>query len=70
VSMEVKNKALVRRFLEAHAKGDLDALEEMMTPDFVNHSLLPSQEPARAICSQPPSIMPPSPTSATTSRSS
>jgi serine phosphatase RsbU (regulator of sigma subunit) len=47
VSMEVKNKALVRRFLEAHAKGDLDALEEMMTPDFVNHSLLPSQEPAR-----------------------
>jgi serine phosphatase RsbU (regulator of sigma subunit)/predicted ester cyclase len=47
VSMEVKNKALVRRFLEAHAKGDLDALEEMMTPDFVNHSLLPGQEPAR-----------------------
>jgi predicted ester cyclase len=47
VSMEVKNKALARRFLEAHAKGDLDALEEMMTPDFVNHSLLPSQEPAR-----------------------
>ena len=47
MSMEVKNKALVRRFLEAHAKGDLDALEEMMTPDFVNHSLLPGQEPAR-----------------------
>jgi serine phosphatase RsbU (regulator of sigma subunit)/predicted ester cyclase len=47
VSMEVKNKALVRRFLEAHAKGDLDTLEEMMTPDFVNHSLLPGQEPAR-----------------------
>ena len=47
MSMEVKNKALVRRFLEAHAKGDLDTLEEMMTPDFVNHSLLPGQEPAR-----------------------
>ncbi|MDQ3923643.1 MAG: SpoIIE family protein phosphatase [Actinomycetota bacterium] len=42
-----ENKALVRRFLEAHAKGDLDALEEMLTSDFVNHNLLPSQEPGR-----------------------
>src|ERR687898_364774 len=40
-----KNKALVRRFLEAHAKGDLDAVEEMLAPDFVNHNLLPGQEP-------------------------
>jgi ketosteroid isomerase-like protein len=32
-----KNKALVRRFLEAHAKGDLDILEEMLAPDFVDH---------------------------------
>ena len=47
VSAEEKNKALVRRFLEAHAKGDLDALEEMLAPDFVNHNLLPGQEPAR-----------------------
>jgi serine phosphatase RsbU (regulator of sigma subunit)/predicted ester cyclase len=39
-----KNKALVRRFLEAHAKGDLDAVEEMLAPDFVNHNLLPGQE--------------------------
>jgi ketosteroid isomerase-like protein len=30
VSAEEKNKALVRRLLEAHAKGDLDALEEML----------------------------------------
>jgi serine phosphatase RsbU (regulator of sigma subunit)/ketosteroid isomerase-like protein len=42
-----KNKALVRRFLEAHAKGDLDALEKMLAPDFVNHYLLPGQEPDR-----------------------
>jgi serine phosphatase RsbU (regulator of sigma subunit)/ketosteroid isomerase-like protein len=47
VSSAEENKALVRRFLEAHAKGDLDALEEMLAPDFVNHNLLPGQEPAR-----------------------
>src|SRR5215210_4643086 len=44
---EEKNKALVRRFLEAHAKGDLGAMEEMLAPDFVNHNLLPSQAPGR-----------------------
>ena len=42
-----ENKALVRRFLEAHAKGDLDVLEEMLAPDFVNHNLIPGQEPGR-----------------------
>ena len=41
------NKALIRRLLEAHAKGDLDALEEMLAPDFVDHSLLPGQVPGR-----------------------
>ena len=45
MSSAEKNKALVRRFLEAHAKGDLDALEEMLAPDFVNHNLLPGQAP-------------------------
>jgi len=38
-----ENKALVRRFLRAQAKGDLTALEEMMAPDFVDHSILPGQ---------------------------
>src|ERR687885_1317296 len=48
VSSEAEaNKALVRRFLEAHAKGDLDALEELLAPDYVNHSMLPGQEPDR-----------------------
>jgi serine phosphatase RsbU (regulator of sigma subunit)/ketosteroid isomerase-like protein len=42
-----ENKALVRRFLEAHAKGDLGAVEEMLAPDFVNHNLIPGQEPGR-----------------------
>ena len=45
MSSAEKNKALVRRFLEAHANGDLEALEEMLAPDFVNHNLLPGQEP-------------------------
>src|SRR3712207_2291551 len=46
-SEEEKNKALVRRFLEAHAKGDLDTLEEMLATDFVDHNLIPGQEPGR-----------------------
>jgi serine phosphatase RsbU (regulator of sigma subunit)/predicted ester cyclase len=41
------NKALVRRFLEAHAKGDLDTLDEMLAPDFVDHNLMPGQQPGR-----------------------
>ena len=45
MSSAEKNKALVRRFLEAHARGDLDALHEMLAPDFLNHNLLPGQEP-------------------------
>jgi len=40
--------ALARRFMEARIKGDLDAVDEMLAPDFVNHtSLLSVQEPDR-----------------------
>jgi predicted ester cyclase len=42
-----KNKAEVRRFLEAQAKCDLETLDELLAPDFVNHSLLPGQDPSR-----------------------
>ena len=42
-----ENKALVRHFLEAHAKGDLDTMEEMLAPDFVDHNLIPGQQPGR-----------------------
>jgi serine phosphatase RsbU (regulator of sigma subunit)/predicted ester cyclase len=43
------NKALVRRFLEAHeGKADLDALDQMLAPDFVSHiKRLPGQQPDR-----------------------
>src|SRR5215204_5444568 len=47
-SMSIEeNKALVRRFLEAHAKGDLDTMEEMLAPDFVDHNLIPGEGPGR-----------------------
>ena len=45
MSTAEENKALVRRFLEAHTMGDLDALKVMLAPDFVNHNLLPGQRP-------------------------
>ncbi|MDQ3913054.1 MAG: ester cyclase [Actinomycetota bacterium] len=45
--MSEKNKALARRFLEAQAKGDMETLEELMAPNFVDRSLLPGQKPSR-----------------------
>src|SRR5215216_1338548 len=42
-----ENMALARRFLEARGKGDLDAVEQMMAPDFIDHTLAPTQEPDR-----------------------
>jgi serine phosphatase RsbU (regulator of sigma subunit)/predicted ester cyclase len=47
-SEEEKNKELAHRFVEAQAKGDLDAVDQMLAPDFVNHNILvPGQEPDR-----------------------
>jgi ketosteroid isomerase-like protein len=42
-----ENKALVRRFVEAQARGDLETLDELLAPDFVDHNLLPGQESGR-----------------------
>jgi hypothetical protein len=47
VSAEEENRALIRRYLEAHAKGDLAAVEETLAPNFVNHNPLPGQKPNR-----------------------
>jgi serine phosphatase RsbU (regulator of sigma subunit) len=41
------NKALVRRFVQAQNERDLAALEQMMSPDFVDHSVLPGQSSTR-----------------------
>ena len=44
-----QNKALVRRFLEERVlKPDLDALDEILAPDFFSHlKLVPDQQPGR-----------------------
>ena len=44
-----ENMALARRFMEARVvKRDMDAVDEMLAPDFVNHNkLVPGQEPDR-----------------------
>ncbi len=48
MSSAEENLALARRFLEAQVKGDLDTMDEMMSPDFVGHTkLLPDQQPDR-----------------------
>jgi serine phosphatase RsbU (regulator of sigma subunit) len=41
---EEKNKALVRRFEEAQTKAELDAMRDLLAPDFVDHRLIPGQE--------------------------
>ena len=47
MSVEEDNKALVRRFLEAQAKGILNVIDEVLTPHFVDHDRLPGQAPDR-----------------------
>jgi predicted ester cyclase len=42
-----ENMALARRFLEARGRLDLDAMERMMAPDFVDQTLAPGQRPDR-----------------------
>jgi serine phosphatase RsbU (regulator of sigma subunit)/predicted ester cyclase len=41
-----QNMALARRFMEAKVTGDLRAMDEIMTPDYINHTeLVPGQQP-------------------------
>ena len=42
-----ENKAIVRRFLEELARGNLDVIDELLNPDFVDRSLMPGQGPTR-----------------------
>ena len=42
-----ENLALVRRFFEAQGEGDLGALDQILAEDFVDRSLLPSEDPDR-----------------------
>ena len=46
VDMIGANRALVRRFIEDFwAGGDLSRVEEFLAPAYVEHNLLPGQEP-------------------------
>jgi serine phosphatase RsbU (regulator of sigma subunit)/predicted ester cyclase len=48
VSSEAEeNKAIARRFAEELARGNLDVIDELLSPDFVDRSLLPGQGPTR-----------------------
>ncbi len=47
MSVEEENKALVRRLIAANAKADLETLEELLAPDFVDHSPVSGHEPGR-----------------------
>ena len=45
--MSEENKALVRRLIKEVEKGNLDVVDEVLAPDFVDHDLLPDQVPDR-----------------------
>ena len=48
MSSAEENMALARRFMEARVEGELDALDEMLAPDYVSHSrLVAGQQPGR-----------------------
>src|ERR671912_1749241 len=48
VSSAEENKAIARRFLEeTMAKRNLDVIDELLSPDFVDRSLMPGQGPTR-----------------------
>jgi steroid delta-isomerase-like uncharacterized protein len=42
-----QNKALIRRLIKEVEKGNVEVVDELLAPDFVDHDLLPDQEPDR-----------------------
>jgi serine phosphatase RsbU (regulator of sigma subunit)/predicted ester cyclase len=47
MSEEEQNKSLVRHFLQELAKGNVEVIDELLSPDFLDRSLLPGQGPTR-----------------------
>jgi serine phosphatase RsbU (regulator of sigma subunit)/predicted ester cyclase len=47
VSSAEENKAIVRRFIVESFKGNVDIIDELLAPDFIDRSLQPGQEPSR-----------------------
>jgi steroid delta-isomerase-like uncharacterized protein len=44
---EEQLKDVYRRIIEAVSRGDADGLDELMSPDFVDHNPIPNQAPGR-----------------------
>jgi steroid delta-isomerase-like uncharacterized protein len=44
VSVEKNNKALVHRLYELMTMGDLDAIRELLAPNFVDHGVFPGED--------------------------
>jgi steroid delta-isomerase-like uncharacterized protein len=42
-----QNKALIRRLIKEVERGNVDVVDDLLAPDFVDHDLLPDQEPDR-----------------------
>ena len=47
MSSAEENKAIVRHLMEETAKGNLDVIDELVAPDFVDRSLMPGQGSSR-----------------------
>ena len=47
MSSAERNKAIVRRFEEELAKGNLDVIDELLAPGFMDRALVPGQGPTR-----------------------
>ena len=47
MSSAEENKAIARRLEEELARGNLDVIDELLAPDFVDRALLPGQGPTR-----------------------
>jgi predicted ester cyclase len=47
VTSAEENKAIVRRLVEELAKGNLDVIDELLSPDFIDRSLVADQDPTR-----------------------
>ena len=43
--MSEENKAMFRQFIDGINEKDLDAIERLMDPDFLDHDLPPGQAP-------------------------
>ncbi len=46
-AVEIANKAIISRYVEATNQGELDVLDNLVVPDYVEHDPVPGQKPGR-----------------------